>query len=156
MRKNQGTKGKMPQEDFSALAGYVHIQTISNQVLTQQVFAMLWHENAGNQGTALSPKGPVFTKGKYQEPIYSSIRRMVVIKEQKGCCWCMCVSQPSNLDPSSDRDSPITTYSGQGVAKAGIDHGKHALIRMRGSDSAMGKIETENEQRAARGRASQA
>lgn len=58
---------------------------------------MLWHENAGLHGTVLSQKGPPlgrdYTKGKYQEPIYSSIRRMVVIKEQKGCCWCMYVFQ---------------------------------------------------------------
>lgn len=28
---------------------------------------------------------------------------------------------------------PITTYSGQGVAKAGIDRSKHAIIHMRGN-----------------------
>ncbi|KAJ5189090.1 hypothetical protein N7491_005413 [Penicillium cf. griseofulvum] len=86
-----------------------------------RVFSMLWHENAGWHGTVLSeqfprPSSSPFIKGKYQEPIYSSIRRMVVVKEQKGCCWCV----------------PITTYSGQGVAKAGIDRNKHAIIHMRG------------------------
>lgn len=60
---------------------------------------MLWHENAGLHGTILSQRGPPFTKGKYQEPIYSSIRRMVVIKEQKGCCWCMYVSHPAHDRP---------------------------------------------------------
>ncbi|KAJ5795974.1 uncharacterized protein N7518_004514 [Penicillium psychrosexuale] len=85
-----------------------------------RVFSMLWHENAGWHGTIVSEKLPPssspFTRGKYQEPIYSSIRRMVVVKEQKGCCWCV----------------PITTYSGQGVAKAGVDRSKHAVIHMRG------------------------
>ncbi|KAI3296487.1 hypothetical protein DTO002I6_3251 [Penicillium roqueforti] len=85
-----------------------------------RVFSMLWHENAGWHGTIVSEKLPSssspFTRGKYQEPIYSSIRRMVVVKEQKGCCWCV----------------PITTYSGQGVAKAGVDRSKHAVIHMRG------------------------
>ncbi|KAJ5845833.1 hypothetical protein EN45_096080 [Penicillium chrysogenum] len=85
-----------------------------------RVFSMLWHENAGWHGTVrsekVSPSSSPFTRGKYQEPIYSSIRRMVVVKEQRGCCWCV----------------PITTYSGQGVAKAGIDRSKHAVIHMRG------------------------
>ncbi|KAJ5550376.1 hypothetical protein N7535_001686 [Penicillium sp. DV-2018c] len=83
-----------------------------------KVFAMLWHENAGSNGTISSEKAQAspFTKGKYQEPIYSSIRRMVVVKEQRGCCWCV----------------PVLTYGGQGVAKAGIDRNKHAIIHMRG------------------------
>ncbi|KAJ5384065.1 hypothetical protein N7517_001976 [Penicillium concentricum] len=84
-----------------------------------RVFSMLWHENAGWHGTVLSKKvshssSSPFTRGKYQEPIYSSIRRMIVVKEQRGCCW------------------PITTYSGQGVAKAGIDRSKHVVLHMRG------------------------
>ncbi|KAJ5928614.1 hypothetical protein N7466_007570 [Penicillium verhagenii] len=85
-----------------------------------RVFAMLWHENAGLHGTIMSQRGSNlgrdYTKGKYQEPIYSSIRRMVVIKEQKGCSWCL----------------PITTYSGQGVAKSGVDRNKHTVVYMRG------------------------
>lgn len=102
---------------------------------------MLWHENAGLHGTILSQKGPPFTKGKYQEPIYSSIRRMVVIKEQKGCCWCMYVSQSLMIGQPSNLDRPITTYSGQGVAKSGVDRAKHAVIYMRGSEPATKKHE---------------
>ncbi|KAJ5716928.1 hypothetical protein N7488_002574 [Penicillium malachiteum] len=33
----------------------------------------------------------------------------------------------------ADKLSPVTTYSGQGVAKAGVDHSKHTIIYMRGS-----------------------
>ncbi|OQE47249.1 hypothetical protein PENCOP_c001G04677 [Penicillium coprophilum] len=78
-----------------------------------RVFSVLCHENAGWHGTVLSekvshPSANPFIKGKYQEPMYSSIRRMVVVKE------------------------PITTYSGQGVTKAGLDRSKHAVIGMRG------------------------
>ncbi|CAI7571013.1 unnamed protein product [Penicillium glandicola] len=95
-----------------------------------RVFSMLWHENAGWHGTVLSkkvslPSSSPFIKGKYQEPIYSSIRRMVVVKEQRGCCWCV----------------PITTYSGQGVGKAGIDRNKHAIIYMRGEKPRTGQAE---------------
>ncbi|KAJ6138897.1 hypothetical protein N7471_005383, partial [Penicillium samsonianum] len=57
-----------------------------------RVFSMLWHENTGWHGTILSekaspPSSSPFTRDKYQEPIYSSIQRMVVVKEQRGCCW---------------------------------------------------------------------
>ncbi|CAG8351116.1 unnamed protein product [Penicillium salamii] len=86
-----------------------------------RVFSMLWHENAGSNGNRHSKKvsprsSSQFIRGKYQEPIYSSIRRMIVVKQQRGCCWCV----------------PIITYGGQGVAKAGIDRSKHAVIYMRG------------------------
>lgn len=57
---------------------------------------MLWHENAGWHGTILSEKVPPpssspSTKGMYQEPVYSSIRRMVVVKEQRGWLLRVCV-----------------------------------------------------------------
>lgn len=61
-----------------------------------RVFSMLYHENAGSRGPRNSKQGPPrnspqFIKGKYQEPIYSSIRRMIVVKQQQGCCWCVYV-----------------------------------------------------------------
>lgn len=102
---------------------------------------MLWHENAGWHGTIVSEKLPSssspFTRGKYQEPIYSSIRRMVVVKEQKGCCWCVYVERFASSVSCIciiliHHFRPITTYSGQGVAKAGVDRSKHAVIHMRG------------------------
>ncbi|KAK9857856.1 hypothetical protein MYU51_020175 [Penicillium brevicompactum] len=88
-----------------------------------RVFSMLYHENAGSRGPRNSKQGPPrnspqFIKGKYQEPIYSSIRRMIVVKQQQGCCWCV----------------PITTYGGQGAAKSGIDRTKHAVIYMQGEE----------------------
>ncbi|KAJ5835432.1 hypothetical protein N7447_001458 [Penicillium robsamsonii] len=43
----------------------------------------------------------------------NSIRHMVVVKEQRRCC------------------RPITTYHGQGMAKAGIDRSKHAVVHIR-------------------------
>ncbi|KAJ5773827.1 hypothetical protein N7457_008723 [Penicillium paradoxum] len=83
-----------------------------------KVFSMLYHENAGSHGTVLSQQLSPFTTGKYGESIYSSIRRMVVVRERKGCCWCI----------------PIATYGGQGVAKSGVDVPKHAVIYMRGDE----------------------
>lgn len=48
---------------------------------------MLWHENAGNEGTALSEGR--YEKGKHGQTIYSTIRRMVVVIEKKGHCTCV-------------------------------------------------------------------
>jgi hypothetical protein len=45
------------------------------------------------------------------------------------------------IGQTSHADRPITTYSGQGVAKAGVDRGKHAVIYMRGSQPATKKHE---------------
>ena len=95
-----------------------------NYFRTGRVFAMLWHENIGTNGTEmtnqieLSPR-----RGKYNESVYGSIRRMVVIRPMEGACWCC----------------PITTYSGRGVAKPGltpegIRH--HAIIYMAGTQPA--------------------
>lgn len=55
--------------------------------MTMQVFAMLWHETAGSQGTVLTNMR--VTTGKYGEAVYTTIRRMVVVKEGQGACWCM-------------------------------------------------------------------
>jgi hypothetical protein len=77
------------------------------------VFSMLWHENAG-QGTAQSQD---IWMGKFGELVYSTIRRMVVVEEQRGCAWCL----------------GIFTYSRQGVGKSGVDPSAHAVIFMKNS-----------------------
>ncbi|GIJ89049.1 hypothetical protein Asppvi_007978 [Aspergillus pseudoviridinutans] len=95
-----------------------------------RVFAILWHEGKGQQGTVIS-QGTVipdfnslgrstqnqFTRGRFGEEIFSGIRRMVVVKAMSQCAWCV----------------PITTYGGKGVAKPGVDPAKHAIVYMRGS-----------------------
>ena len=54
-----------------------------------RVFAMLWHENVGNNGTEMTNQIEFpQTRGKYNESVYGSIRRMVVIRPMEGCCWC--------------------------------------------------------------------
>lgn len=45
------------------------------------------------------------------------------------------------IGQTSNPHRPITTYSGQGVAKAGVDREKHAVIYMRGSQPGMKKQE---------------
>jgi hypothetical protein len=89
-----------------------------------RVFAMLWHEGAGDKkGGHLSQAEPFNVqrnskkKGKYNEEVFSHIRRMAVVKARHGYCWCV----------------PINTYNYQGVAKKGFspeDRRAHAIIHM--------------------------
>jgi hypothetical protein len=47
---------------------------------SQQVFALLWPEHYGDHGSELSLHDSICKYGK---------KRMVVVKERHGCCWCM-------------------------------------------------------------------
>jgi hypothetical protein len=89
-----------------------------------RVFAMLWHEGVGDKkGGHLSQAEPFRVqrnskkKGKYNEEVFSHIRRMAVVKVRHGYCWCV----------------PINTYNYQGVAKKGLsseDRQAHSIIYM--------------------------
>jgi hypothetical protein len=76
-----------------------------------RVFALIWHEPAGgDRGAATSFRG---------ENVYTSVRRMVVVRELHGACWAI----------------PIYTYGNKGVEKRGFDHTDirgHAVIYMTG------------------------
>ncbi|KAL2820891.1 hypothetical protein BDW59DRAFT_112550 [Aspergillus cavernicola] len=82
-----------------------------------RVFSILWHENDGRgvHGTHISA-GPQY-RGRYGEPIYSTIRRMVVFKSFGRYSWCFSIS----------------TYNGRGVSKPGVDPSKHAIVYMTGT-----------------------
>ncbi|KAL5001327.1 hypothetical protein BDV10DRAFT_160449 [Aspergillus recurvatus] len=86
-----------------------------------KVFSILWHENDGRAGGTLVSRGPLY-RGRFGEPIYSTIRRMVVVRQYEQCSWCFA----------------ITTYNGRGVAKRGVDPDKHAIVYMRGTRPALG------------------
>ena len=99
-----------------------------------RVFALLWHENAGNRqlpekdvqrredelGDLFArsegrQKQTLFTRGPFDEYIYSHIRRMVVVQKFHGYSWCI----------------PINTYGGKGAAKDGMSEREiqaHAVI----------------------------
>ncbi|KAL2835347.1 hypothetical protein BJY01DRAFT_238930 [Aspergillus pseudoustus] len=53
-------------------------------------------------------------QGKYNEPIYSTIRRMAVLSTFDQYSWCLAISP----------------YGGRGIAKPGVDPSKHAIIHM--------------------------
>ncbi|KAL5333242.1 hypothetical protein BJX70DRAFT_73352 [Aspergillus crustosus] len=86
----------------------------SNYYRPGMVFSILWHENYGSRHGTLVSAGPEYL-GKYGQPIYSTIRRMVVIKRFDHCSWCFAIS----------------TYGGRGVSKPGVDKSKHAIVHLR-------------------------
>ncbi|KEF53294.1 uncharacterized protein A1O9_10742 [Exophiala aquamarina CBS 119918] len=94
-----------------------------------KVFAVLWHV----PGSTDPPKGHisekrVLTVGKYNEPIYSTIRRMVVVREGHGYCVCI----------------QINTYGGRGLKKFSRTPGEidnHSIIHMADAPSSYIKDE---------------
>jgi hypothetical protein len=69
-------------------AGQVNpIDPVLHNLTIFQVFAMVWHENAGSEGTDLSVG--VYGIDKFGERIYSTIRRMVVVAVRHGHCTCV-------------------------------------------------------------------
>ncbi|KAL2807837.1 hypothetical protein BJX63DRAFT_411145 [Aspergillus granulosus] len=92
-----------------------------------KVFSILWHENDGRAGRAGGTHvsvGPSF-RDRYNEPIYSTIRRLVVFRAFDNYSWCFSIS----------------TYGGRGLAKPGLDPSKHAIIYMTGTHPKMGSME---------------
>jgi hypothetical protein len=84
-----------------------------------RVFAMLFHEGAGDVKGGHLSQAVQFKR--YNQAVYSHIRRMVVVRERHGYCWCI----------------PINTYNYQGVAKKGLstqDRKAHCVIYMDNTD----------------------
>lgn len=92
-----------------------------------RVFAILWHLSCGS---GIQTEQDTWVQiGRFRERIISHIQRMVVVKEEHGCSWCI----------------PINTYNGHGVAKFTRkppftaadrrDVEAHAIIYMRGCRS---------------------
>jgi hypothetical protein len=82
------------------------------------VFALLWHENASTSAKPGKDVKFVTTKGRFGEQIFSHIRRMVVVKQKEGYCWCLA----------------INSYGGNGVAKKGMkpaERKAHTIVHMR-------------------------
>ena len=83
-----------------------------------RVFALMWHESAGQGKKAGQGNGKGQTNSaKYQTKVFSQIRRMIVGQEREGFCWCI----------------PVYTYNSQGVAKHGMkeqERKAHTVLHM--------------------------
>ena len=54
-----------------------------------RVFALLWHENAGESNTRRGGYIDRTTVGRFGSRTFSQIRRMAVVNERKGYCVCI-------------------------------------------------------------------
>jgi hypothetical protein len=57
-----------------------------------RVFAILWHENMGITNERPGPDVQFTRDNRFGEKIFSHIRRMVVIRQRYGYCWCIAIN----------------------------------------------------------------
>ena len=90
-----------------------------------RVFSFVRHENASDQSLAKreydnwsKPHSCPYSLGPFDVWIYTCVRRVVVVRQKQGYCWCI----------------PILTYKGRGLTKSGLkDHKEHAIVYGAGS-----------------------
>lgn len=102
-----------------------------------KVFSILWHENAGSnpRDTQTVASQGIFTT-RYGEKVFSTIRRMVVVKEHAQCAWCLYafnLSPKAGLQICANFTSPIYTYNRRGVSKYSADAAKHSIVYTEGT-----------------------
>jgi hypothetical protein len=79
-----------------------------------RVFLVLWSEPAGG-GSMVTKWEPGITLNRFNERVYSKVRRFVVVRPgQGGATFCTAL--------------PVNTYGGQGVAKPGVNKSEHCII----------------------------
>ena len=77
-----------------------------------KVFRVLWVEPAGESNTVVTSLEPGTSYGRFGEPVFSKVRRFVVVREADNYCSAL----------------PIASYSGRGVAKQGVKKSEHGII----------------------------
>jgi Cdc37 Hsp90 binding domain len=101
------------EEDRESLdLGYSKRLDAKRFFVVGRVFALLWHEGAGEGKPDKAFSTPV---GRHGQRAFSHTRRMVVVRERWGYCVCI----------------PINTYGGQGVMKHGLSTAErqaHSII----------------------------
>jgi len=70
---------------------------------------------------------------RYNEAVYSQIRRFVVVSRRRGFCYAWyCTLRSISIAPT-DTKSPIFTYGGKATTKPGVAPQAHAIIYTRGN-----------------------
>lgn len=77
-----------------------------------KVFRVLWSEPAGESNTLVTALEPGTSVGRFGEPVYSKVRRFVVIRAGDNYCGAL----------------SIVTYGRRGVAKPGTNKSEHGII----------------------------
>lgn len=126
-----GQSGEVDLETFrtqsdSSLAPAFKIRS-SSFFVEGRVFAILWHEGAGELGNKATKAlmvpsekegkslNPNFSIARFGSRVFTHIRRMIVIRRRHGYCWCV----------------SIGTYGGKGLAKEGLTQtevNEHAIL----------------------------
>lgn len=65
---------------------------------------------------------------KYNEHVFSQIRRFVVVQEKRAFCYAWLVVVYVAIVIKLTYLSPIYTYGGRGTSKAGVDPDEHAIV----------------------------
>lgn len=92
--------------------------------LMVQVFLVLWAEPAG-AGTTITTLPIV---GRFQEPVFTKVRRFVVIRAGDRSCSALYVQHSSRSRMETDLARPIMTYERQGPRKKNINISEHGIV----------------------------
>ena len=93
-----------------------------------RVFAILWHENMGMTSKKPGPDVQYTRDNRFGERIFSHIRRMIVVRQRYGYCWCV----------------SINTYGGRGLGgknRSDQENQSHTIVYDSTSKPAMFKDE---------------
>jgi hypothetical protein len=98
--------------DHEELGHRYHRRSIASKFFAfGRVLTMVWHEGVGDrkgghlrQAELFNPQRNSKKRGKYNEEVFSHIRRMIVVESREWFCSCL----------------PINTHNYQGVAKKGF------------------------------------
>ncbi|EFQ99402.1 hypothetical protein MGYG_02414 [Nannizzia gypsea CBS 118893] len=82
-----------------------------------RVISVYWAEPAGDTSAPHGRGSPYFYLTGHGQEVHANIRRMVVVKNEQGCSWCLA----------------IYTYGERGLMKPGIDLKTHSVIHVRGT-----------------------
>jgi hypothetical protein len=93
-----------------------------------RLFAILWHENMGITNKRPGPDVQFTRDNRFGEKIFSHIRRMIVVRQRYGYCWCV----------------SINTYGGRGLVgknRSDAEVQSHTIVYESTSRPAMFKEE---------------
>jgi hypothetical protein len=100
--KVRGTEGEYEPLDRR----YRQVKNKAGYFVVGRVFAILWHENMGITNKKPGPDVKFTRDNRFGERIFSHIRRMIIVRQRYGYCWCVA----------------INTYGGKGLIGKNWSH----------------------------------
>jgi hypothetical protein len=96
---------------------------------------MLWSEAASENQARAGTENTGVTVGRFQQGIFSQIRRFAVVAVKRGFVYAWLVL-PRTCSPATMSDhttSPIFTYSRRGTTKPGCNAAEHSVVYLSGA-----------------------